>query len=56
VYKRQVPIFVRVDVESLIDEAIDKAYEVVERHLRKLAKGKGNEGREEAEEASGKSK
>ncbi|AEC52077.1 hypothetical protein PNA2_1161 [Pyrococcus sp. NA2] len=46
----EVPIFVKVDVESLIDEAIDKAYEVVERHLRKLAKGKDNEGREKAKE------
>ncbi|MCD6372120.1 MAG: DUF3194 domain-containing protein [Thermococcus sp.] len=36
----EVPIFVKVDVEGLIDEAVEKAYEAVERRLRKIA-GKG---------------
>ncbi|ASJ08977.1 hypothetical protein A3L11_06955 [Thermococcus siculi] len=36
----EVPIFVKVDVEGLIDEAVEKAYEAVERKLREIA-GKG---------------
>ncbi|MFA4647590.1 DUF3194 domain-containing protein [Pyrococcus kukulkanii] len=42
----EVPIFIKVDVDSLIEEAIDKAYEAVERYLRR----KSNERREEAKE------
>ncbi len=33
----EVPVFVKVDVEGLIDEALEKAYEVVERRLREIA-------------------
>lgn len=36
----EVPIFVKVDVDGLIDEAVEKAYEAVERRLREIA-GKG---------------
>jgi hypothetical protein len=36
----EVPIFVKVDVDRLIDEAVEKAYEAVERKLREIA-GKG---------------
>ena len=36
----EVPVFVKVDVERLIDEALEKAYEAVERKLREIA-GKG---------------
>ncbi|KUH33591.1 hypothetical protein APY94_05195 [Thermococcus celericrescens] len=36
----EVPIFVKVDVEELIDEAVEEAYETVERKLREIA-GKG---------------
>jgi len=37
----EVPVFVKVDVESLIDEALERAYEAVERKLREIA----NEGK-----------
>ncbi|NJE06486.1 DUF3194 domain-containing protein [Thermococcus sp. M36] len=40
----EVPIFVKVDVEKLIDEAVEKAYEAVERKLREIA----NEGKAQA--------
>ncbi|WP_297092192.1 DUF3194 domain-containing protein [Thermococcus sp.] len=40
----EVPVFVKVDVEGLIDEALEKAYEVVERRLREIA----NEGKAKA--------
>ncbi len=33
----EVPVFVKVDVEGLIDEALEKAYGVVERRLREIA-------------------
>ncbi|WP_457751260.1 DUF3194 domain-containing protein [Thermococcus sp.] len=33
----EVPVFVKVDVEGLIDEALEKAYEVVEKRLREIA-------------------
>ncbi|NJE60883.1 DUF3194 domain-containing protein [Thermococcus sp. 21S7] len=33
----EVPIFVKVDVEGLIDEALEKAYAAVERKLREIA-------------------
>ncbi|AEH25496.1 DUF3194 domain-containing protein [Pyrococcus yayanosii] len=33
----EIPIFVKVDVERVIEEALDKAYEAVERRLRELA-------------------
>ena len=33
----EVPIFVKVDVDGLIDKAVEKAYEVVERRLKELA-------------------
>jgi len=33
----EVPVFVKVDVEGLIDEALEKAYEAVERRLREIA-------------------
>lgn len=33
----EVPIFVKVDVDGLIDRAVEKAYEVVERRLKELA-------------------
>ncbi|AFK22180.1 DUF3194 domain-containing protein [Pyrococcus sp. ST04] len=46
----EVPIFVKVDVEALIDEAIEKAYDAVEKYLRKLSSGEKNERRKEAEE------
>ena len=36
----EVPVFVKVDVERLIDEALEKAYDAVERKLREIA-GKG---------------
>jgi len=36
----EVPIFVKVDVDKLIDEAVEEAYEAVERRLREIA-GKG---------------
>jgi len=36
----EVPVFVKVDVESLIDEAVEEAYAAVERKLREIA-GKG---------------
>ncbi len=36
----EVPVFVKVDVEGLIDEALERAYEAVERRLREIA-GKG---------------
>ena len=36
----EVPVFVKVDVEKLIDEALEKAYDAVERKLREIA-GKG---------------
>ncbi|ASA77277.1 DUF3194 domain-containing protein [Thermococcus sp. 5-4] len=32
----EVPVFVKVDVESLIDEAVEEAYAVVERKLREI--------------------
>ncbi|AHL21877.1 DUF3194 domain-containing protein [Thermococcus nautili] len=40
----EVPVFVKVDVERLIDEALEKAYEAVERKLREIA----NEGKAQA--------
>ncbi|WP_367884741.1 DUF3194 domain-containing protein [Thermococcus sp. JCM 11816] len=36
----EVPVFVKVDVERLIDEAVEKAYAAVEKKLREIA-GKG---------------
>ena len=33
----EVPIFVKVDVEGLIDRAVEEAYEVVENRLKELA-------------------
>ncbi|AEK72489.1 hypothetical protein GQS_02940 [Thermococcus sp. 4557] len=33
----EVPIFVKVDVERLIDEAVEEAYAAVERKLREIA-------------------
>ncbi len=33
----EVPVFVRVNVEKLIDEALEKAYATVERRLREIA-------------------
>ena len=33
----EVPVFVKVDVEGPIDEALEKAYEAVERRLREIA-------------------
>jgi len=33
----EVPVFVKVDVEGLIDEALERAYEAVERRLREIA-------------------
>ncbi|NJE10034.1 DUF3194 domain-containing protein [Thermococcus sp. MAR1] len=33
----EVPVFVKVDVEGLIDEAVEKAYAAVERKLREIA-------------------
>ncbi|ASJ06907.1 DUF3194 domain-containing protein [Thermococcus pacificus] len=33
----EVPIFVKADVDELIDKAVEKAYEVVERRLKGLA-------------------
>jgi hypothetical protein len=32
----EVPVFVRVDVDSLIEEALERAYEEVERKLREI--------------------
>ena len=40
----EVPVFVKVDVEKLIDEALQEAYEAVERKLREIA----NEGKAQA--------
>ncbi|AFL94445.1 hypothetical protein CL1_0233 [Thermococcus cleftensis] len=37
----EVPVFVRVDVDGLIEEAVERAYEAVERKLREIA----NEGK-----------
>jgi hypothetical protein len=36
----EVPVFVKVDVEGLIDEAMERAYTAVEKRLREIA-GKG---------------
>lgn len=33
----EVPVFVRVDVDRLIDEALEEAYDAVERKLREIA-------------------
>ncbi|WP_258084614.1 DUF3194 domain-containing protein [Thermococcus thermotolerans] len=33
----EVPVFVKVDVEGLIDDAVEKAYAAVERKLREIA-------------------
>ncbi|WP_297509686.1 DUF3194 domain-containing protein [Thermococcus sp.] len=33
----EVPIFVKVDVDALVEEAIEKAYEAVERKLREIS-------------------
>ena len=33
----EVPVFVKVDVDALIEEALEKAYENVERKLREIA-------------------
>jgi hypothetical protein len=33
----EVPVFVRIDVEKLIDEAIDRAYDTVEKKLREIS-------------------
>ncbi|ASJ03064.1 hypothetical protein A3L09_07250 [Thermococcus profundus] len=33
----EVPVFVRVDVDALIDEAVEKAYAAVEKRLREIA-------------------
>ena len=33
----EVPIFVKVDVDELIDRAVEEAYEVVEKRLKELA-------------------
>jgi len=33
----EVPIFVKADVDELIDRAVEKAYEVVEKRLKELA-------------------
>ncbi len=33
----EVPVFVREDVDALVEEALEKAYEAVERRLRELA-------------------
>ncbi|ASJ12208.1 DUF3194 domain-containing protein [Thermococcus thioreducens] len=40
----EVPVFVKVDVEKLIDEAVEKAYDAIERKLREIA----NEGKAQA--------
>lgn len=40
----EVPVFVKVDVERLIDEAVEKAYAAVEKKLREIA----NEGQDKA--------
>jgi len=32
-----VPIFVRIDVERLVNEALERAYDAVERRLREIA-------------------
>ncbi|WP_297470662.1 DUF3194 domain-containing protein [Thermococcus sp.] len=37
----EVPVFVRVDVDSLVNEALEKAYEAVEKKLREIS----NEGK-----------
>nr|WP_297498987.1 DUF3194 domain-containing protein [Thermococcus sp.] len=34
----EVPIFVKVDVDALVEEAIEKAYEAVEKKLREISK------------------
>ncbi|NJE42341.1 DUF3194 domain-containing protein [Thermococcus sp. GR6] len=39
----EVPIFVKVDVDKLIDEAVERAYEVVERKLREIANERENQ-------------
>ncbi|NJF24297.1 DUF3194 domain-containing protein [Thermococcus sp. Bubb.Bath] len=36
----EVPVFVKADVEKLVEEALEEAYSVVERRLREIA-GKG---------------
>lgn len=33
----EVPVFVRVDVDALVEEALEKAYNAVERRLREIA-------------------
>ncbi|ASI99710.1 DUF3194 domain-containing protein [Thermococcus celer] len=33
----EVPVFVRIDVDRLIEEAVERAYNVVERRLREIA-------------------
>lgn len=38
----EVPVFVKVDVERLIEEALEKAYDAVEKRLREIA----NEGKD----------
>ncbi|AJC70805.1 MAG: DUF3194 domain-containing protein [Thermococcus sp.] len=38
----EVPVFVKVDVEKLIEEALEKAYDAVEKRLREIA----NEGKD----------
>ncbi|AAL80507.1 hypothetical protein PFDSM3638_01740 [Pyrococcus furiosus DSM 3638] len=46
----EVPIFVKVDVESLIEEALDKAYEAIEDYLRRISNERGEKAQRTSEE------
>ena len=39
----EVPIFIKVDVDELIDRAVEKAYKAVERKLREIADERQNQ-------------